>query len=165
MKSKEKTDEDENHFSPLKIMNEAIINPAMFKLPKLEKDIILFFILKHFYMFQELVAGSKIKSYGPAKRFSFEHKGKLHSVLGGMIGAPLAVINVENAIASGGRNFSSFGTAGWIGETQREIGSLVVPEKGMDETGIIRDYEGADDLTSFNPKPGLPTCNGIVTVQ
>ncbi len=146
-------------------MAEILINPSMFKLPTLEKNGILFFILQHFYMFHKLVGGSKIKSYGPAKRFWFEKDGKKITVLGGMIGAPLAVIIAENAMASGMKTLKSFGTAGWVGSEDRAIGSLVNPVKGKDETGMIKDYAGQSNNTTFDCRPEISVCKNIVTVN
>jgi len=146
-------------------MDKAIIHPSVFKLPPLEKSGILFFILQHFYMFHNLVNGSKIKSYGPAKRFSFEKDGRKISVLGGMIGAPLAVIVVEIAMASGMKHFRSFGTTGWVSDKKQTIGALVNPAKGKDETGMIKDYGGQSDYTTFECRPGVTVCENIVTVN
>ncbi len=137
----------------------------MFKLPTVQQDGILFFILQHFYMFHKLVNGSKIKSYGPAKKFTFEKNDRKTTVLGGMIGAPLAVLIAENAMASGMKHLKSFGTAGWLSDKNQEIGTLVNPKKGKDETGMVKDYAGQSDYTTFECRPGITTCTGIVSVN
>ncbi len=146
-------------------MSKSIIRPSMFQLPKLSEKIVLFFSLPHFYMFHEMVKGSKIRSFGPSKRFFWKRSGVETTILGGTIGAALAVITVENAVAAGGRHFSSFGSAGWVGENQREIGELIIPNTGIDETGIGRDYGAENATTSFNCRHGVSTCAGIVSVN
>ncbi len=145
--------------------DKAIINPGDFRLVPLESNVILFFILRHFYMFHEMVKGSKIKSYGPAKRFSFAHEQGNFSVLGGFIGAPLAALILENAIASGGKHFQSFGTCGWIGEEAVELGSLHIPASGMDKTGMMADYGAEKPITEFHYPDKNPTCRKIVSVN
>ncbi|MCP4752458.1 MAG: nucleoside phosphorylase [Proteobacteria bacterium] len=146
-------------------MIEPIIKPSMFNLPKLTEKIILFFSLRHFYLFRELVGGSKVKSFGPSKRFTWELNKVPVTAVGGMIGAPLAAIAVENAAASGGRRFFSFGSAGWIGENEREIGELTIPENGMDETGISENYGSDTIFTSFDRRHDVTPCSGIVSVN
>ncbi len=116
-------------------------------------------------MFHEKINGSKIKSYGLAKRFSFEKSGVTYSVLGGMVGAPVAAIIVENALASGAESFKAFGTAGWIGKTTCETGSLMAPRTGKDETGMVKDYGGESDVVSFNSLNSPTSCHGIVSVN
>ncbi|MBU2512225.1 hypothetical protein KJ966_12875 [bacterium] len=145
--------------------DKAIINPDDFKLAPLEPNVILFFILRHFYMFHEIVKGSKIRSYGPAKRFSFTFQGSDYSALGGFIGAPLAAIILENAIVSGGKHFRAFGTAGWIGKETVELGSLHNPVSAMDKTGMMADYGAEKPLTEFRYSDGKPTCRKIVSVN
>ncbi len=143
----------------------SIITPKHFKMPELQETVFLFFIQQHFFLFHDLVNGGKIKSYGPAKRFSFSHKGSDCSALGGFIGAPLAVIIAENAITSGAKHIKAFGTAGCIGSQTIEVGEVHRPMAGLDETGIIKDYEGTDSLTKFHYEGKLPSCRNIVSVN
>ncbi len=143
-------------------MNDFLTTPKISHLPELPKKAVLFFNLNHLFMFRELVGGSKIKSFGPSRRFGFRKNGETISVLGGMIGAPLAAITVEHALAAGSERFFSFGSAGWIGKEQRKIGELVAPEKGFDDTGMTRDYGGAERLSSFAPPDiGNTTLNAV----
>jgi len=147
-------------------MTELIIKPTMFNLPQLTDEIILFFNLQDFYLFRSIYGGSKVKSFGPAKRFSIELNHTVKTVLGGMIGAPLSMIILENAIASGAKKVCAFGSTGYLGLEQREIGDIVVPAFGKDETGMTNDY-GADHQAEFlfkNPFDILP-CQGIVSVN
>lgn len=131
-----------------------LILPADFKLPPLQSRVFLFFMLNHFYRFHEMMSGGKIKSFGPAKRFNFTFQQEACTALGGFIGAPLAAITLENAIASGGRTFHAFGTAGWVGVGETPIGQTVQPTFGLDETGIVKDYDGKEPLIHFtSPAP------------
>jgi uridine phosphorylase len=118
-----------------------------------------------FFPFHDLVKGGKIKSYGPARRFSFTCEGKACSALGGFIGAPIAAIIVENALVSGGKHFKAFGTAGWIGLHPTEIGALHFPAKGWDKTGMITDYGCSDRETTFVYDNRRPTCDFVVSVN
>ncbi len=145
--------------------SKPIINPQHFNLPRLEETVYLFFILQQFYQFQELVRGNRIKSYGPAKRFRFIQNGIPCSVLGGFFGAPLAAIIVENALASGGKTFKSFGTAGWLDATPEATGTIHFPEKGWDNTGMIDDYGSQNLETTFSYSGWHPTCEYVVTVN
>lgn len=147
-------------------MFESIIKPTMFNLPKLTDEIILFFNLQDFYHFRSIYGGSKVKSFGPAKRFSLEINHIVKTVLGGMIGAPLSVLILENAIASGVKTVYALGSAGYLGSKPRYIGNTVVPVFGRDETGMTTDY-GADLDTEFlfkNVFKASP-CQGIVSVN
>lgn len=146
-------------------MSQLIIQPSKFPLPKVAEHVVLFFSLQHLFQFREITGGSKIKSFGPAKRFDFVYEDKPVTALGGMIGAPHTVMNVEHAIHAGGRNFLSFGSAGWIGDEPRPIGDLVSPEIGLDTTGMTQDYEGNSSLSRFDPLPRIPRCNKVVTVN
>ena len=144
----------------------SIISPKSYKLPDLNKNIVLFFNLEHFFQFREIVKGSKVKSYGPAKRFSFEKDRQPISVLGGMIGAPLSVMLIENSIVSGARNFISFGTAGFIGKNPaNEIGKLSTVTSGLDQTGIIADYQGEGLANDFKAIAGYHKLEKIVSVN
>lgn len=143
----------------------SIIQPGYFKLPRLEKEVYLFFILNHFYQFHDMVKGANVSSFGPAKRFDFEKNGQQCSALGGFIGAPLAVIIVENAMVSGATTFYSFGTAGSIGNAAIEIGEQHLPQKGYDRTGMILDYGGEKPETDFQLDESRFTCNAIVSVN
>ena len=143
----------------------SLIKATAFKLPKLEPHLFLFFSLQHFFMFHEKVQGTKVKSYGPAKRFSFTHHDRSYSALGGFIGAPLATIIVENAMVSGGKFFHAFGTAGWLGSASENIGSVQVPALGFDETGMISDYCGLKSSTTFAQTASQKTDLSVVSVN
>jgi len=143
----------------------SIITPSRFSLPALAEDVFLFFMQHHFHLFREIIHGGKVSSFGPAKRFSFTRDGKDYSVLGGFIGAPLAVIVAEHAVVSGGRRFKSFGTAGAIGSKPFEIGQIHRPAKGVDYTGIIKDYGGEKEITDFVYSGHRATCRSIVSVN
>lgn len=132
-------------------LNPSLIQPTDFRLPPLSPRVFLFFMLNHFHRFHEMVDGSKIKSYGPAKRFNFTFNQAPCSALGGFIGAPLAAIILENAIASGGKSFHAFGTAGWLGKQETPIGKMIQPTFGIDETGIVKDYDGIEKRIQFAP--------------
>lgn len=127
----------------------SIIQPSHFRLPLLEEDVFLFYSLQHFHLFHELVKGSTVKSYGPAKRFRFERNGRASAALGGFIGAPIAAIILENAIVSGGRFFRAFGTCGWVGANPIDPGCALVPVEGYDETGMMKDYGSQSGITNF----------------
>ncbi|MCG8336544.1 MAG: hypothetical protein MJE63_18710 [Proteobacteria bacterium] len=146
-------------------MAQSLIKPEHFTLPKLNENIFLFFIQHHLYLFHELVEGGKIKSYGPAKRFDFTCQGKDCTALGGFIGAPLAVIILENAIHSGGKYIKGFGTAGCVGSHSIDIGEVHRPAEAVDETGMIRDYGGDETITQLNYQNHQPSCRRIVTVN
>ncbi|MBT4092197.1 MAG: hypothetical protein HOE30_27220 [Deltaproteobacteria bacterium] len=146
-------------------MTDSIIQPDMFKLPGLTKEIVLFFNLQHFMFFHRRVIGSKIKSFGPAKRFHWENGPKKITALGGMIGAPLAVLIAEFAMASGAEVIYSFGSAGSTGEEQLEIGELISPLNGYDETGICADYEASNPVQKFTPYFDVKTCHAITSVN
>lgn len=126
-----------------------LIQPSDFRLPSLHSRVFLFFILNHLHQFHEMVNGTKMKSFGPARRFNFMIDQTPCSALGGFIGAPLAAIILENAIASGGKDFHAFGTAGWLGNEEAPIGKTFQPTYGLDETGMIKDYAGRNSLIHF----------------
>jgi len=124
-------------------MNQKIISPKEFNLAPINKSVILIINLEHFYQFHRLVEGTKIKSFGPSKKFNFEIGNRIISVIGGMIGAPLAIITAENAISSGGVDFVCFGTVGSIAKDPIQPGTCISPKMGYDKTGILKDY-GSD---------------------
>ncbi|MFH2132150.1 MAG: hypothetical protein ABIK68_17365 [bacterium] len=146
-------------------MTDSIIRPEMFNLPGLTKEVVLFFNLQHFWNFHRRVNGTKIKSYGPAKRFQWENGSKTATALGGMIGAALAVLIAELAVSSGAEVFYSFGTAGSTGEETLEIGELVFPLTGYDETGICRDYNITSPSLEFTPYFQVRPCRAICSVN
>ena len=146
-------------------MSKRIICPTMFNLPKLREKITLFFNLRHFHLFHELVEGTKVKGFGPSRRFHWESNGIRCTALGGMIGAPLAILTLENAVAAGGKYFNSFGSAGWISSNECKFGELIVPKIGVDETGISEDYEASTVLSVFDCCPGIAVCEKIVSVN
>ncbi len=146
-------------------MTQSLIRPEHFTLPKINENTFLFFIQHHLFLFRDLVQGGKIKSYGPAKRFEFSHQGKDCSALGGFIGAPLAVIIMENAIHSGAKYIKGFGTAGCVGSRSIDIGELHRPAEAVDETGMIMDYGGHETITELKYSNHQPSCRRIVTVN
>ncbi|MCP4298232.1 MAG: nucleoside phosphorylase [Proteobacteria bacterium] len=142
-----------------------IINPSAFSLPPINEQVLLFFNLKQFYQFKEQVQGTKIKSFGPSRRFNFIHQGIPVTAIGGMIGAPLATITIEHAIQSGGKNFLSFGSAGCLAEKVLDIGQLLTVRNGYDETGISQDYGQESSLSQFRKLKEIETCDSIVSVN
>jgi hypothetical protein len=146
-------------------MSLSIIQPGKLGFPEVSDTLLLFFNLRHFHIFRELVKGGRIRSFGPSKRFQWERVSGPVTVLGGMIGAPLAVLIAEAACAAGGRRFYSFGTTGWIGTEIRDIGTLIVPEKGCDETGMIKDYGGSHQEVMFDRYWDTAMVSGIVSVN
>lgn len=146
-------------------MTESIIQPEMFALPELTKEIVLIFNFHHFKIFHRRVDGSKIKSFGPVRQFHWENGSKKVTALGGMIGAPLAVLVTEIAMVSGAEVIYSFGSAGSTGEAPLEIGELITPENGYDETGICSDYEALSPIQNFNPYFDVKSCQAINSVN
>lgn len=137
----------------------------MFTLPGLTKKTVLFFNLRHFMLFHRKVNGSKIKSFGPAKRFQWENDSKKITALGGMIGAPLAVLVSEMAMASGAEVIYSYGSAGSVGAEPLEIGQLIFPLKGYDETGICNDYKAPEPIQKFASHFDVQSCEAITSVN
>lgn len=146
-------------------MNESVIQPGMFKLPGLTKEIIIFFNLQHFMMFHKRVDGSRIKSFGPARRYQWEGRSGLMTALGGMIGAPLAVMIAEMAMVSGTEKIYAFGSAGSTGAEKFKIGEAVVPGITYDETGICRDYEQPESYQPLSSFFDVRRCRAIVSVN
>lgn len=146
-------------------MTESIIQPKMFKLPPLDQTVVLFFNLQHFRMFHNRVSGSKIKSFGPARRFQWKGKEGNITALGGMIGAPLAVMIAELALSSGAEKLYAFGSAGSTSDETVTIGELVVPERGYDETGICRDYMDTSDFQRLQSQFDVQRCRAITSVN
>jgi len=142
-----------------------IIRPSEFPLPTVEEHVILFFNLQHLFQFKELVQGSKIRSFGPSKRFSFTYNGVVITAIGGMISAPLAVMTVEHVLQAGGRKILSFGSAGWIAQEPRSIGTLITPNVGLDTTGMSLDYDVQSTVAPFKKFTGIATCEKIVSVN
>jgi len=137
----------------------------MFTLPRLTEEIVLFFNMQHFMRFHQRVNGSKIKSFGPAKRFQWESDSKKVTALGGMIGAPLAVLISEMAMASGAEVIYSYGSAGSVAEEPLEIGELIFPLRGYDETGICNDYEAPEPIQTFTSFFNVRSCEAINSVN
>ncbi len=146
-------------------MTDSLIRPDMFVLPRLTKEIVLFFNLRHFMLFHHRVNGSKIKSFGPAKRFQWENNSRKVTTLGGMIGAPLAVLVSEMAMASGAEVIYSYGSAGSVAEEPLEIGELISPLKGYDETGICNDYKAPQPIQKFISFFDVQSCEAITSVN
>lgn len=145
--------------------NSPIIKPSEFNLPKVEKNVVLFCLLNHFFLFKELVSGSQAKSFGPAKRFGFEKNGKRCTALGGFIGAPISAIILENAIESGGGKFSAFGTAGSFIYSRDRIGQYVRPRSGIDRTGMMKDYGADEDVIVFDKELKHQGTEKVVSVN
>ncbi len=146
-------------------MTDSLIRPEMFTLPSLTKKIVLFFNLRHFMLFHRIVDGSRIKSFGPAKRFQWENDSEKVTALGGMIGSPLAVLVSEMAMASGAEVIFSYGSAGSVGEEPLEIGELISPLKGYDETGICNDYKAPQPIQKFTSFFDVKSCEAITSVN
>ena len=146
-------------------MTESVIRPEMFKLPGLTREVVIFFNLGYFKLFHKRVNGSKIKNFGPARRFQWEGRSSKITALGGMIGAPLAALIVELAMASGAKVIYSYGSAGSVGDETNSIGDLVVPEIGFDETGICNDYSDKRPHQVFSPCFSVQTCRAITSVN
>jgi hypothetical protein len=146
-------------------MKQAIITPSSFHLPTINEYVILFFNLQYLYQFKELIGDGKIKPFGPSRYFNFTSQGIKITAIGGLIGAPLAVLTVENAIQKGGRRFLSFGSAGWLADKPEEIGQVLMPRRGIDTTGISADYENEQTTMSFENYQKIKSCNAVVSVN
>lgn len=143
-----------------------LISPSDYNLPKLSPKAIVFFNLQHLFMFKEMVKGGKIKSYGPAKRFSYDFNGETITAIGGMIGAPLAVLNVENMISGGTRNILTFGSAGWLNKKSIPFGTVFSPNACVDETGMASDYGSPSQHIGITTAPNnIPVCGKIVSIN
>lgn len=145
--------------------DDPIIKPSHFKLPEIERNVILFYIAHHFHLLRRWVDGEKPRSFGPAKRFDHRINGKDWTILGGFVGAPLAAIVLENAIHAGGRHFHAFGTCGWIGGSPCSFGEVHIPAEGVDETGMAGDYGGESNRIRFTQAEESTTCSKIVSVN
>ena len=145
--------------------NRLLISPQAFRPPEIHQKVILIYSLSHFFQFRELVAGSKIKSFGPSKRFNFDCHDEPITVLGGLIGAPLAALAIEQACAYGKKSFFALGTAGWIGEREVAPGSCFLPQFGVDHTGIAADYGAQKTTFEFEPYRPIPLCRGIISTN
>ncbi|MDX2471465.1 MAG: hypothetical protein QNL04_12905 [SAR324 cluster bacterium] len=144
-------------------MQKSLILPNPSDFPALQSKVICFASLGHFFGFKDFVEGSKVKSFGPSKNFTYSGGGLQISVIGGLIGAGLTMLALENAIAAGGTDFTFFGTAGFIGQGDWEAGKLVSPQKSWDETGIAGKV-GIATLDAFEPISGVEACSGMVSV-
>lgn len=143
-----------------------LVSPKDFNLPQLSHTVVIFFNLQHLFMFKEIVQGGKIKTYGPSKRFTYEKNGQKVTALGGMIGAPLAVLNIENALYSGAKQFITFGSAGWLSATETAYGNLFSPTAAVDETGMAKDYGSSTTQIPISEAPGtVITCGKIVSIN
>ena len=142
-----------------------LISPKAFYPPKIHQKVVLIFHLDHFFRFRELTGGSKIKSFGPSKRFRFQSNGEFVTVLGGLIGAPMAALAVEQACTWESKTFFSLGTAGWIGEREVEPGSCLSPQFGIDRTGVAAEYGEDHKRVNYEPFYKLPNCKGIVSIN
>lgn len=143
-------------------MQNSLIQPKLFALGPLRRRLVLFANLEHLFLFKEVAQGGKIKSFGPAKRFHFERDGQEWSAVGGMIGAPLAMMTLEHCLVHEIEDVIFFGTAGWIGPEAQEPGTLLVPERGLDLTGTCEDY-GFDSNSVFANPCQLPSCRGLAS--
>jgi uridine phosphorylase len=133
---------------------ERIIKPADFSLPRINENVILFFNLNHFFMFRDYCSPTKVKSYGPSKKYNFQHQEKSYTAIGGCIGAPLAVITLENAIESGGKHFLTFGSAGWLSIDKPPSGIINSISAINDQTGISEDYGFDSNILNFENNAG-----------
>lgn len=143
----------------------SLIQPEMFDLPELTQTVLLFFNLGHFKRFHARVDGGGIRNFGPARQFQYNGATAEITVLGGMIGAPLAAIVTEMALAAGAETIYAFGSAGSTGRTALVPGELVIPQIGYDETGMCRDYEDRSDFQTIKPCFDVRPCRAIVTVN
>lgn len=147
-------------------MQASLIKPTAFSLPAVKSKVIFFYGLQHLYQFGEIIGHKiKLKSFGPVRRCNMEIKGETFTALAGFIGAPMAVMTAENAIASGGKEIFSFGTAGWIGSGKIQYGEIRSPQKALDNTGIIQDYGSKDDEVRLSLLPGIQTCQTVVSLN
>ena len=143
--------------------DQLLISPQSFNPPKTNHDVVLIYNLNYFFRFRELVNGTKVKSFGPSKRFSFGIDSKSVTVLGGLIGAPLAAIAVEQACAYEPKQFLAFGTAGWIGTQKVIVGDLFSPSFGIDYTGLAAEYGATSTKTKFHHLCKVSNCQGIAS--
>ncbi len=142
-----------------------LISPKAYRPPKIHRRVALFFNLEHFFRFRELTDGSKIQPFGPSKRFNFGTGAESATAIGGLIGAPLAALAVEQACAWQSKRFFSLGTAGWIGEREVEPGSCFSPFWGIDRTGVAAEYGIREERFRCDPLYELPSCGGVVSVN
>ena len=133
---------------------ERIISPANFTLPKINENVILFFNLNHFFMFRNYCSPTKVKSYGPSKKYNFQYKEKSYTAIGGCIGAPLAAITLENAIESGGKRFLTFGSAGWLSIDKPPTSIINSISAIYDQTGISEDYGFESNILNLQNNVG-----------
>ena len=133
---------------------ERIIKPADFSLPRINENVILFFNLNHFFMFRDYCSPTKVKSYGPSKKYNFQHQEKSYTVIGGCIGAPLAAITLENAIESGGKRFLTFGSAGWLSIDKPPTSIINSISAIYDQTGISEDYGFESNILNLQNNVG-----------
>ncbi len=136
-------------------MQNSLINPEKHLLPPLTAKVVLCFSLGYFYNLKKHWQGSKVKAFGPSKCFRCLVAGTEITVLGGMLGAGLALLAGENALAAGGKEFISLGTAGWIGAEDWRPGRLVTSHQGIDQSGLAHEL-GLQPKVDFTPWPDLP---------
>ena len=144
---------------------ERIINPSDFPLPKINENVILFFNLNLFFMFRDFCSPTKVKSFGPSKKYNFQHQEKAYTAIGGCIGAPLAAITLENAIESGGKHFLTFGTAGWLSATESPPDLINHISTAHDQTGISRDYGSPTEIIETLQKSNTTKSYQVVSTN
>lgn len=140
-----------------------IVNPNHFKLPAVQKNLILFFSLNHFYSYREICGITKVKNFGPLKKFDIPDLDT--TVLGGCIGAPYAVLMLENAIHSGARKVITFGSCGYFGDQKLTYGTLASSKVAYDETGISAEITDQNDPMSIIPLSETYQASGIVSIN
>jgi len=106
-------------------------------------------------MFRDYCSATKIKSFGPSKKYNFQHNNKNYTAIGGCIGAPLAVITLENAIESGGKHFFTFGSAGWLSIQKPQSNIIDTISYVHDQTGISEDYGSESKILQSGEKTGF----------
>ncbi len=144
-------------------MQKSLILPDPKGFPSLQKKVICFASLGHFFGFKDFVSGGKAKAFGPSKTFSYTNGTEQISVIGGLIGGGLTLLGLENAMAAGSEDFTFFGTAGFIGSGQWEVGGLVSPKSAWDETGIASKI-GVATKGEFDLLPNVKSSQGMVSV-
>lgn len=135
-------------------MKSSLIQPDPRLLPPLGKRVFLFPQLGELFSFRELAQGGKLIPFGPCKCFHFTHQGHQASAIGGLLGAGVMLMGLEQALAAGGKEFFALGQAGWIGNGDWSPGQTFALAKSHDATGSLASLGLPPDATSPNPWQG-----------
>ncbi len=134
-------------------MKSSLIQPDPKLLPSLGKRVFLFPQLGELFSFRELAQGGKLLPFGPCKCFHFTHQGHQASAIGGLLGAGLMLMGLEQALTAGGREFFALGQVGWIGQGDWSPGQVFALAKSHDATGSLASLGVNPDAQSAHPWP------------